>query len=148
MKTILAKIKTFYTVDEREQSSGRFCIDLEGQVIRGSKKNISFSKLNLIATIEILKNLFAKEDTHLIVQSSDYITVQGINKWLSTWEKNEWRNSRNKPVKNNDLWKEFSRLSSHYKVSAIWTKKTDPRSNLDECKPIIIRLKGGRKIVK
>lgn len=47
----------------------------------------------------------------LIVLDSQYV-LDGIFKWMASWERNNWRTSSKKDVKNVELWK---------KVSILWT---------------------------
>lgn len=38
------------------------------------------------------------------------------NYWLPQWEKNDWKNAKDKPVKNAELWKECAELMRNHMV--------------------------------
>lgn len=41
--------------------------------------------------------------TLVIATDSEYVSI-GATAWARTWVRNDWRKSRNEPVKNKDLW--------------------------------------------
>jgi ribonuclease HI len=46
----------------------------------------------------------------------------GITKWIHGWQKNNWRTSNKKPVKNEDLWKILWPLTQKHNVTWHWVK--------------------------
>lgn len=47
----------------------------------------------------------------------DHILNVMRNYWLPRWEKNDWRNSKNKPVKNAELWQQCQELMMAHSVT-------------------------------
>jgi ribonuclease HI len=46
----------------------------------------------------------------------------GISKWIFAWEKNGWKTSDKKPVKNKELWQRLRQLSAKLKPEWVWVK--------------------------
>lgn len=47
----------------------------------------------------------------------DHILNVMRNHWLPQWEKNDWRNTKNKPVKNAELWQQCSELMIAHSIT-------------------------------
>ena len=47
----------------------------------------------------------------------DHILNVMRNHWLPQWEKNEWRNTKNKPVKNAELWPQCQELLMMHSIT-------------------------------
>jgi ribonuclease HI len=88
--------------------------------LSGGEENTTNNRMELKGVIEGLKALKEPCDVH-ITSDSTYV-VKGINEWLSSWIKNNWRSSTKKPVKNDDLWKEYVEVSKNHKIIASWVK--------------------------
>ena len=69
-----------------------------------------------MAPIMALKKIKAKSDV-VIFTDSKYVK-NGITDWIKKWEKNGWKSSNKKPVKNKDLWLMLNDLC--YKNKVIW----------------------------
>lgn len=88
--------------------------------LSGGEDNTTNNRMELKGVIEGLKALKEPCDVH-ITSDSTYV-VKGINEWLSSWIKNGWKSSTKKPVKNDDLWKEYVEVSKSHKILASWVK--------------------------
>jgi ribonuclease HI len=88
--------------------------------LSGGEDNTTNNRMELKGVIEGLKALKEPCEVHAISDST-YV-VKGINEWLSSWIKNNWRSSTKKPVKNDDLWKEYVEVSQKHKIIASWVK--------------------------
>lgn len=88
--------------------------------LSGGEDNTTNNRMELKGVIEGLKALKEPCDVH-ITSDSTYV-VKGINEWLSSWIKNGWKSSTKKPVKNDDLWKEYVEVSKSHKIIASWVK--------------------------
>ncbi|ADG94012.1 ribonuclease H [Arcobacter nitrofigilis DSM 7299] len=88
--------------------------------LSGGEDNTTNNRMELKGVIEGLKALKEPCDVH-ITSDSTYV-VKGINEWLSSWIKNNWKSSTKKPVKNDDLWKEYVEVSKNHKILASWVK--------------------------
>ena len=56
-----------------------------------------------------------------IFTDSNYVK-DGITIWINKWEKNNWKTSDKKNVKNVDLWKKLKELTKSNKVNWYWVK--------------------------
>ncbi len=100
-----------------------------GAILRynGKEKEISGfalettnNRMELIATIEALKLL--KEPVIAKLYTDSIYVKDGITKWIKSWQKNNWKNSQKKDVKNQELWKELLQLCQIHDVEFIWVK--------------------------
>ena len=77
--------------------------------------------MELTAVIEALKAL----KTHCVITlytDSKYV-MDGVNKWLPNWKKNNWKTSNKKSaVKNIELWQELDELVARHEIIWIWVK--------------------------
>jgi len=92
----------------------------------GFEKNTTNNRMELMAVIETLKYLCARQDlTHkyniTIFADSSYV-LTGIQSWIHNWEKNGWRTANKKQVLNQDLWKELIALVRSYGNKINWQK--------------------------
>ena len=69
--------------------------------ISGKDKDTTNNRMELMAPIMALKKIKAKSDV-VIFTDSKYVK-NGITDWIKKWEKNGWKSSNKKPVKNKDL---------------------------------------------
>ena len=90
------------------------------KVISGSKNNTTNNQMELLAAIKALSN-FNKKKSLKIFTDSNYVK-DGITKWIKNWEKNNWKTSAKKPVKNQELWKKLNKLVKFHDVKWEWIK--------------------------
>ena len=57
----------------------------------------------------------------VIFTDSTYVK-NGITDWIKKWEKNGWKNSNKKPVKNKDLWIKLIIYVKKIKIVWKWVK--------------------------
>ena len=75
----------------------------------------------MTAVIEGLKCL--KEPCEVEVYSDSAYTVNAFNEgWIYSWEKNGFKKADNKPVLNEELWRELLRLTRVHNVTFIKVK--------------------------
>ena len=88
--------------------------------ISGSEKNTTNNRMELLATINALKNIDSDEEIN-IYTDSQYVKL-GITEWINTWIENDWKNSKKEVVKNKDLWIELHNLNKSLNVKWNWVK--------------------------
>ena len=88
--------------------------------ISGKEKNTTNNRMELMAPIIALKKIKSKSNV-MIFTDSTYVK-NGITEWIKKWEKNDWKNSNKKPVKNKDLWIKLNDLCQKNKVIWKWIK--------------------------
>ena len=96
--------------DEREKQNN----------ISGKAKETTNNRMELMAPIMALKKIKFKSDVTIFTDST-YVK-NGITEWIKKWEKNGWKNSKKKPVKNKDLWIKLNKLCQKNKVIWKWVK--------------------------
>ena len=104
-------------------SGGWAAIILDGKnekIISGNKNNTTNNQMELLAAIRALNN-FNKKKSFKIFTDSNYVK-DGITKWIKNWEKNNWKTSAKKPVKNQELWKKLDKLAKFHNVKWEWIK--------------------------
>ncbi len=83
--------------------------------IWGVERLTTNNQMELRAAIEALKALEEPSKVRLFSDSS-YL-VDAFNKgWLPKWERNGWKTSAKKPVKNVGLWRELAALTRKHDV--------------------------------
>jgi ribonuclease HI len=53
---------------------------------------------------------------------SAYLSRAFNDSWIANWQKNGWRTSSKKPVKNKKLWQELVELNEEHEIDWIWVK--------------------------
>lgn len=86
----------------------------------GAQKDTTNNQMELKGAINALGALKEPCEVELFTDSS-YV-VNGINSWLAKWQKNGFKGSDKKPVKNIELWGQLASLLAKHKVKAIWVK--------------------------
>ncbi|MBD3354118.1 MAG: ribonuclease HI [Candidatus Lokiarchaeota archaeon] len=94
------------------------------QKISGCKINTTNNRMELMACIQALEYLSDKQNSKVIEIYTDSAYVSNCFKqgWYLNWENNGWRNSKNQPVKNADLWKILIKLYNTLNVKFIHVK--------------------------
>jgi ribonuclease HI len=87
--------------------------------ISGAERNTTNNRMEIRAAIEGLKRL--EEHRRVLVYSDSAYLVNCMNDgWYLNWQKNGWRTSAKKPVKNSDLWRELLEVARQHEVE--WVK--------------------------
>ena len=99
------------------------------QIIKGSKKNTTNNKMELLAPIKALKKI-PKGSKVQIITDSKYVK-SGITEWIHNWKKKGWKTANKQKVKNIELWTELDLLSNEFEIKWSWVKahSTDKLNN-------------------
>ena len=96
-------------------------IDGKNQLnISGSEKDTTNNRMELMATINVIKLIDPRINVNLYTDSN-YVK-NGITIWIHNWIKNNWKNSQKKEVANKDLWLQLYDLNNTYKINWNWVK--------------------------
>ncbi len=79
------------------------------------------NRMELTALINGLKCLKESCDVEVFSDSS-YITNAFNQGWLASWVAHDFKKADNKPVLNDDLWRELYELTKHQTLSFNWVK--------------------------
>ena len=96
------------------------CTDNEVKKISGSEKDTTNNRMELMATINALKEVNSK-DLIEIYTDSKYVK-NGITDWIHNWIKNNWKTSNKEDVKNKDLQVQLHDLNNNSKIKWNWIK--------------------------
>lgn len=89
----------------------------------GLVKKTTSPTMELMAAVEALGRAWDDLPAGGVVLISDstYV-ITGLKKWVHTWKKNKWINSQGKPVKQQELWKNFVYLYEKIAPELKWVK--------------------------
>ena len=88
--------------------------------IRGACADTTNNRMELTAAIKALSQL--KQPCNVILTTDSKYVKQGITEWLNKWEKNGWKTTTKKPVKNIELWKELNAATKRHNIKWKWVK--------------------------
>ena len=112
-------------------------LENEKRELFGGEKLTTNNRMELTAAIKGLEYCDSQEKGQLslkeikIYTDSGYLK-EGITSWISNWEKNNWKTSDKKNVKNIDLWKNLKDLTKSKQIEWYWIKghSGDPMNDL------------------
>jgi ribonuclease HI len=87
--------------------------------IWGGEEHTTNQRMELRAAIEALRALPGPRRVRLYSDSA-YLVNAFRQSWISRWQVNGWRTAANKPVENQDLWRDLLALASRHEVE--WLK--------------------------
>ena len=117
----------------------------ETNKIYGYQENTTNNRMEIVAAIEAIK--LVKEESDIIIYTDSKYLMNGINTWIHSWKKNNWKTSGNKNVKNVDLWKAIDELNSKHSIKWNWVKghSGNPGNEMaDDLANLAISSKGGK----
>ena len=88
--------------------------------ICGGAKHTTNNQMELQAAIESLKAL--KLATELTIYTDSKYVVDGITKWVPSWQAKGWKTAAGTPVKNLQQWKDLHFYSLAHKIKWQWVK--------------------------
>ena len=102
-------------------------IENEKKELFGGEKLTTNNRMELTAAIKSLEYYDSQEGKQLsskgikIYTDSIYLK-EGITSWVNNWERNNWKTSDKKNVKNVDLWKKLQDLVKSKQIEWCWIK--------------------------
>jgi ribonuclease HI len=88
--------------------------------IHGCAVSATNNQMEMQAAIEALKIL--KKPCRVKIYTDSVYLQKGITEWIHKWQKNNWRKSDNKPVKNADLWQNLQQEIEKHDIIWTWVK--------------------------
>jgi ribonuclease HI len=88
--------------------------------LHGGDSQTTNNRMELMAAIQALESLNRPSQVQLHTDST-YL-LNGITKWIAAWQRNGWRTSARKPVKNEDLWRRLVEAMNGHEVRWLWVK--------------------------
>jgi ribonuclease HI len=94
--------------------------DKHEKEISGGNPDTTNNRMELSAAIEALKILI--EPCHVKLYTDSKYVLDGITKWIHSWQRNGWKNASKQPVRNSDLWHDLIEAVARHQVEWIWVK--------------------------
>ena len=93
----------------------------------GGEKLTTNNRMELTAAIKALEYCTKQEEKqkslkHIRIFTDSTYVKEGITVWINNWEKNNWKTTDKKNVKNVDLWKKLKELTQSNLVEWNWIK--------------------------
>lgn len=100
-------------------------VDLQGELhvrefAEGFKKTTN-NRMEMLAVIIGLEAL-TRPCQVTVVSDSRYVTDAFNQHWIDNWQKNQWKTSTKKPVKNKQLWLRMLKAIEPHEVEFKWIK--------------------------
>lgn len=83
--------------------------------LSGGERETTNNRMELLAVIEGLKCLKVRCEVDLFSDSA-YVVNAFTEGWVYSWEKKNWKKADNKPVLNDELWRELLSLTRVHEV--------------------------------
>ena len=121
-----SKLVTIYTDGSCQGNPGPggwaalLMCDGKEKMLTGCQDNTTNNRMELQAAISALLALKGSQEVDLWTDSQ-YVRL-GITQWIKGWEKNGWKNSQKKEVKNKDLWQDLIYQTNRHTVNWHWVK--------------------------
>ena len=99
----------------------------EKKKLFGGEKLTTNNRMELTGAIKGLEYFNLQEEKQLSLKEIKIYTdsiylKEGITSWINNWEKNDWKTSDKKNVKNVDLWKKLRDLTKSKQIEWRWIK--------------------------
>lgn len=105
----------FIVVDNTKQSEFHRSVEIYDETTN--------NRMELQAAINAVdwfyQNYYDKGVDLTIIVDSQYVQL-GITEWIKKWKTNSWKNSKNKPVENKEMWHDLDRLVGWLDVNIKW----------------------------
>ncbi len=88
--------------------------------LSGAASMTTNNRMELRAAVAALQALPQPSRVELYTDSR-YLQ-QGITHWIATWQREGWRTSRRRPVKNRDLWQALLKAMAPHEVHWHWLR--------------------------
>lgn len=88
--------------------------------ISGFKAETTNNQMEITAVIEALKIL--KKPSQVVIYSDSKYVIEGITKWIFSWQKNNWKGANKKPIKNIEFWQDLYQEVLKHEIKWVWVK--------------------------
>ena len=95
------------------------------------------NRMELLAVIVGLEAL-KKPCKIKITSDSKYFIDAFEQKWIDNWQKNNWKTSSKKPVKNVDLWQRLIKAMTPHDVELVWVKGHNGHEFNERCDALAV----------
>lgn len=99
--------------------------------LSGYEPHTTNNRMELTAALKALEKTSPK--SRIVLTTDSNYLVKGMTEWLPGWKKNNWKNSQNKAVVNQDLWEQLDTLVRHRSVEWKWVKGHSGHPENERC---------------
>ncbi len=92
----------------------------EKKEISGGESETTNNRMELLAVIHAVESIH--NPSNITVTTDSSYVLNGITTWIHNWEKNNWKTSNKKSVKNVDLWKRLQSCIKLHNIKWHWIK--------------------------
>lgn len=78
------------------------------------------NRMELMAAIRALEAL--KRPCRVTLSTDSRYVMDGLTKWIKSWQKNGWRTAARDPVKNAELWQALLAAAAPHRIEWKWVK--------------------------
>ncbi len=103
----------------------------------GDDPETTNNRMELRAVIEALRRIKTPRAKIRVVTDSRYV-VDGMSSWIHGWQKNGWRTSDKKPVKNMEEWQELLHWAKPHVVAWEWVRGHSGHPENDRCDELAV----------
>lgn len=90
------------------------------RVLAGGVSPNTNNRMEVLSGIDGLKAL--KRPCRVKLHTDSIYVRDGITKWVHNWQRNGWRTSDKKPVKNAELWQALIEAAARHRIDWRWVK--------------------------
>jgi ribonuclease HI len=91
------------------------CVNGKISEMGGGEEFTTNNKVELLAAINALQKI-GNIDGNIVVNTDSSYVINGMNKWIYGWQKNNWITSQKQPVSNKELWEALISVSKGKKI--------------------------------
>ncbi len=104
------------------------------------------NRMELLGVITGLESLKFSCDV-TVISDSKYVVDAFNQHWVESWQKNGFRKSDRKPVKNMDLWKGLLEDTGRHKVTFEWVKGHEGHPENERCDKLATTAADGENLL-
>lgn len=93
----------------------------DAEQLTGGEPHTTNNRMELTAALEGLRQLDQPARVELHTDSA-YLSRAFNEGWLDKWQRNGWKTSSKKPVKNKKLWQQLLEMDERHDITWIWVK--------------------------
>lgn len=100
--------------------------------LSGGEAETTNNRMELTAVIKALSAL--KEPCNITLYTDSRYVMDGIEKWIEAWKKNNWKTANKKSaVKNIELWQQLDTLCEGHVIRWVWVKGHAGHAENERC---------------
>ena len=110
----------------------------EKQIIQGMELETTSGSMEMIALIAALEHVVPGESGgNITIHSPSKYLTDALNRdWPTKWEQNQWMTSRNKMVRNHELWERIVGLARNKPIWWVWSQNNSENPEAAESERI------------